>query len=475
MNLVYSTDGQYSQSGRLDLDRIYSQSLELVLDGAPLAKIIDAYLRYLEQNGTGFRYAVMQAIPQNGTLMLLAAPSLPAPFMKAIHQLNIGENNAACGAAAASKQPYFIDNIASHPNWTDFSPGMGQTGITSCWSFPLTHSGKCIGTLAVTGPRKQSPDIHTISHYQAIAANLSKLFVFCEKQQHKHRRIWELQSESEHQQQQVTTLTASCEKLLAKQSQVEAALLARPLPKGFQFMAASLMADTCEMLNVIKSTLAFQDVVTEQAQALLARQKLDKAALNNYCKAVNRSGKASLDMLDNAQQRLSVFEDYINNVTHNPVRTFSLAYSIHSITQYLSVTNIHQRIFSCLDIDSAIRVRFPVGTFVQIVSELILNVVRHAYPNQNTGQILISARPREYLNKPVLELIIEDKGIGIAKSIRQAAMRPAMETLFTSNTTPRGLSACYQQVCSELGGTMKCDSLPNQGARFVICLPESTN
>ena len=70
MYLVHSAGNPAIASGRLNLDQVYSACLERILDGQPLAKVVTFYLQFLEQHTNSFRFAVMQVVPQTGSLSL---------------------------------------------------------------------------------------------------------------------------------------------------------------------------------------------------------------------------------------------------------------------------------------------------------------------------------------------------------------------------------------------------------------------
>ena len=474
MYLVHSAGNPAIASGRLNLDQVYSACLERILDGQPLAKVVTFYLQFLEQHTTSFRFAVMQVVPQTGSLSLLAAPSLPEHFIRAIHEMKLCEKEGACGPAAVTGQPFFIDNIAAHPNWKDFSPEMAEVGITSCWSFPQIRENKCIGTLAVTGGQKQTPDPHTIAHYQAVAVNLSKIFSYCDYQQGKNSANWILQKQVSQQQEENKHLKETAEKLALKMAEAEHILASCPLPKTFRPMASGLIKETEALLAVVKTTFSFQKVITAQNKRNVSLKQLSRKELNQFYNALNRSTGAGSDMLGEAVRRLDELSGYISLITHNPVKQISLAKATGTMLSVIASTAKHIDIKACIDVDPDCTSTIAAGTFTQILNELILNVCHHSYPNRNEGKIWLSASKTSNGTYPMIRYIVEDEGQAIPRTTIHNAMRPAAATLLRRHSAPGGLGLCYQQITAGLGGTMQIVQRQSGGNKIIFTFPEQT-
>ncbi|MBH8564413.1 PAS domain S-box protein [Nostoc sp. CENA67] len=88
-----------------------------------------------------------------------------------------------------------------------------------------------------------------------------------------------------------------------------------------------------------------------------------------------------------------------------------------------------------------------------IINELISNALKHAFPQQQTGQIMINLRN---LGNSI-EMIIQDDGVGFP------------DNLDLSNTDSLGLSLVYDLVTEQLEGSITLES--NQGTVFKIQFP----
>src|SRR5882724_5641308 len=83
----------------------------------------------LDEDGLHLRYGV--------------APNLPQAYQAATDGTCIGPNVGSCGAAAYLRQPVFISDMLSHPNWANFRSVVLQSGLRAAWSTPIvSQDGK---------------------------------------------------------------------------------------------------------------------------------------------------------------------------------------------------------------------------------------------------------------------------------------------------------------------------------------------
>src|SRR2546427_5072143 len=124
------------------------QVLELIVQGAPLPRVLDAIVRLVETLADHELLASILLLDDDGIhLRHGAAPSLPAAYNRAIDGLAIGPAVGSCGTAAFRGEPVIVDDIASDPLWADFRDLAESHGLRACWSTPvLAASGRVLGT-----------------------------------------------------------------------------------------------------------------------------------------------------------------------------------------------------------------------------------------------------------------------------------------------------------------------------------------
>jgi len=62
-----------------------------------------------------------------------AAPNVSEGYRAATDRVCVGPNEGSCGAAAYLRQPVFIPDMLSHPNWQPYREVVLQSGLRAAW------------------------------------------------------------------------------------------------------------------------------------------------------------------------------------------------------------------------------------------------------------------------------------------------------------------------------------------------------
>ena len=108
------------------------------------------------------------------------------------------------------------------------------------------------------------------------------------------------------------------------------------------------------------------------------------------------------------------------------------------------------------------------GSYGQILTNLFLNAVNHAFADGRSGTITISARPR---GSDDVEIIFADNGAGMTPDVQRQAFDPFFTTRRNEGGTGLGLHIVYNLVTQQLGGRMMLESRLGQGTTFRIIMP----
>jgi signal transduction histidine kinase/DNA-binding LacI/PurR family transcriptional regulator len=111
------------------------------------------------------------------------------------------------------------------------------------------------------------------------------------------------------------------------------------------------------------------------------------------------------------------------------------------------------------------------GALSQIISNLLMNSMTHAFEDGESGEISI----RIERNNDILNVIYADTGKGIAKDYLKRIFEPFFTTKRSSGGSGLGLYITYNLVTQSLKGSITCSSAPGKGARFIISLPINRN
>lgn len=123
-------------------------------------------------------------------------------------------------------------------------------------------------------------------------------------------------------------------------------------------------------------------------------------------------------------------------------------------------------------VSKSIRLNINPGWIVQIITNLMLNSVKHAFEGDEMGhiKITISERTHSYC------ILVEDNGKGISEDIRHRIFDPFFTTRpGTMGGSGLGLSIVHNLVVNKLGGQIKvsvADLNQNKGTVFEIDIPK---
>jgi ligand-binding sensor domain-containing protein/signal transduction histidine kinase len=120
-----------------------------------------------------------------------------------------------------------------------------------------------------------------------------------------------------------------------------------------------------------------------------------------------------------------------------------------------------------LDVPTNLVVTTQPGALYQIVVNLVMNSITHAFEDHEAGRMRIHAR-RE---GSTLVLEYSDDGRGMGEDVRRRIFEPFFTTRRGQGGSGLGMHIVYTLTVQALGGSIECDTAPGQGARFVLRIP----
>jgi two-component sensor histidine kinase len=108
------------------------------------------------------------------------------------------------------------------------------------------------------------------------------------------------------------------------------------------------------------------------------------------------------------------------------------------------------------------------GSYGQVLTNLFLNSVTHAFPDGKGGAIDIKARA---FGDDNIEVQFSDDGCGMSPTVRRQAFDPFFTTRRNLGSTGLGLHIVHNIVTNRLGGKISLDSEPGMGTKVQMILP----
>jgi signal transduction histidine kinase len=117
--------------------------------------------------------------------------------------------------------------------------------------------------------------------------------------------------------------------------------------------------------------------------------------------------------------------------------------------------------------DDSIMLQGHPGALSQIVTNLVMNSIMHAYQNDGHGHLRFDLMQR----RDRIILTYSDNGCGIAPEHQSQIFDPFFTTARDQGGTGLGLYIVYNLVTQKLKGTIQCVSQPGAGTTFTLELP----
>ncbi|MDQ7835892.1 MAG: PAS domain S-box protein [Humidesulfovibrio sp.] len=195
--------------------------------------------------------------------------------------------------------------------------------------------------------------------------------------------------------------------------------------------------------------------------------ELKRSKLEEFLGMCDESTRMILSNLRRASDLIRSFKQVAVDRSTEERRSFNLCEYLDevllSLKPHLKKTAVKVEL-SCdekLVIDS-----YP-GAFSQILTNLVMNALTHAYDPGQAGIIRINIGH----NEGRMLIVFSDDGKGIAPEHLDKIFEPFYTTKRGRGGTGLGLHILYNIVTQKLQGTVRCESNPGQGTTFTLDIP----
>ncbi len=207
--------------------------------------------------------------------------------------------------------------------------------------------------------------------------------------------------------------------------------------------------------------------ITETINAAFTGAKLKKADLAEYLESSRQSTTIILNNLHRAAELINSFKQVAVDQSSSERRRFKLREYIDEVLISLRPQlrkSPHRLVVNCPDdveLDT-----YP-GALAQIVTNLVMNAILHAFPGGATGEIRIEVEEDENQVK----LLFRDNGVGIPASQLDKIFDPFFTTKRGHGGSGLGLHVVYNLATQQLKGSMGVESAEGAGTTFRLVLP----
>jgi PAS domain S-box-containing protein len=202
--------------------------------------------------------------------------------------------------------------------------------------------------------------------------------------------------------------------------------------------------------------------------AEVARGDLRRSSLNEFLETSRDASSQLVANLNRAAELIQSFKQVAADRNYSDQRSFDLGDLTEQVVMSLRPGLRKHRLALTVDCEPNLTMNSYPGPYGQVLTNLFLNSVAHAFPDGRPGEVHIEVRGS---GKDNVEIIFSDNGCGMSLDVRHRAFDPFFTTRRDQGGTGLGLHIVYSIVTNRLGGRLDLDSEPGQGTRIQIILP----
>ena len=202
--------------------------------------------------------------------------------------------------------------------------------------------------------------------------------------------------------------------------------------------------------------------------AEVGRGDLRRSRLNEFLETSRDASSQLIANLNRAAELIQSFKQVAADRNYSDQRTFDLGDLTEQVVMSLRPGLRKHNLTLTVDCQPNLTMNSYPGPYGQVLTNLFLNSVAHAFPDGKQGAVDIQVRES---GKDNVEIIFSDNGCGMSLDVRRRAFDPFFTTRRDQGGTGLGLHIVYSIVTNRLGGRLDLDSEPGGGTRIQIILP----
>jgi PAS domain S-box-containing protein len=210
------------------------------------------------------------------------------------------------------------------------------------------------------------------------------------------------------------------------------------------------------------------DVRTAAFAVEVEQGNLKRSRLNQFLETSREASLQLVANLNHAAELVQSFKQVATDRNYSNQRIFELGDLTEQIAMSLRPGLGKQGLTLNVECQRNLTMNSYPGPYGQVLTNLFLNSVAHAFPDGKGGIISIRARAS---GKDDVEVVFSDDGCGMSLDVRRQAFDPFFTTRRNQGGTGLGLHIVYSIVTNCLGGRLNLDTEPDEGTRIQLILP----
>jgi signal transduction histidine kinase len=228
-----------------------------------------------------------------------------------------------------------------------------------------------------------------------------------------------------------------------------------------------------EVNNPVGISLTVASSLAGRSEAFAAELKegpLRRSRLDEFVERTRNAAQQLVANLQRAGELIQSFKQVAVDRSHADRRQFDLAEATDQIIASLRPVIRKSQLTIASDVPAGIDMDSYPGSYGQVLTNLFLNAVVHAFPEGRAGNVFIEARRQ---GDGEVRIMVADDGVGMSDEVRRRAFDPFFTTRRAQGGTGLGLHIIHNLITQTLGGRLVLESRPGRGTTFRMTIPRS--
>jgi PAS domain S-box-containing protein len=209
---------------------------------------------------------------------------------------------------------------------------------------------------------------------------------------------------------------------------------------------------------------------TMEFAAEVAQGNLKRSSLIDFLKVSREASSQLVGNLYHAAELIQSFTQVDVGRNYSDQKIFDLGELTEQVAVTLRPRLRNQNLTLNVACQPNLTINSYPGPYGQLLTNLFLNSVTHAFPDGGRGTIDIKV---EAAGDDAVDVLFSDDGCGMSLEVRRKAFDPFFTTRRDRGSTGLGLHIVHAIVTNYLGGRLHLDSEPGKGTKIRVALPRA--
>jgi PAS domain S-box-containing protein len=226
-----------------------------------------------------------------------------------------------------------------------------------------------------------------------------------------------------------------------------------------------------EINNPVGTSLTVASALDRKTSMIakeLAQGTLRRSSLLEFLEISREASSQLVANLNHAAELIQSFKQVATDRNQSNQRTFDLGDLTEQIVLSLRPGLGKRNLTLKVECQPNLTMTSYPGPYGQVLTNLFLNSVTHAFPDEKGGTIDIKVLAA---GTGDVEILFSDDGCGMSPDDRRKAFDPFFTTRRDQGSTGLGLHIVHSIVTNYLGGRLHLDSERDEGTRIRLVLP----